>query len=304
MSAPSNGQTIDELIATKRARPPRISPRRADDRQAAGDPRHRLGAATGLPHDARGPQRPGLCRRWGRSPSDGDRRGQPGPRASLGSSPSSTPSTPAHLRRHRPRQGASLLGVPPERGVRDAAGLSRLGLRQRLQPARPHLPCDRAGRRAVPPHHRRTSPICRPARTMAAMVPIGCGRDASATTPGPIASPATTSPRRSRSTATPRRATPRASRSRRWRRSPTSALPRGYNYEWTGIAYQQKFAGNTAGLVFGLAVLLVFLVLAAQYESLVMPLAIILIVPMCAARGDDRASICVAWTTTSSPRSA
>jgi hydrophobe/amphiphile efflux-1 (HAE1) family protein len=57
-------------------------------------------------------------------------------------------------------------------------------------------------------------------------------------------------------------------------------LPRGYSAEWTGIAYQQKFAGNTAGLVFGLAVLLVFLVLAAQYESLVMPLAIILIVPM------------------------
>jgi hydrophobe/amphiphile efflux-1 (HAE1) family protein len=57
-------------------------------------------------------------------------------------------------------------------------------------------------------------------------------------------------------------------------------LPRGYETEWTGIAYQQKFAGNTAGYVFGLAVLLVFLVLAAQYESLVMPLAIILIVPM------------------------
>lgn len=58
-------------------------------------------------------------------------------------------------------------------------------------------------------------------------------------------------------------------------------LPSGYSSEWTGIAYQQKFAGNTAGLVFGLAVLLVFLVLAAQYESLVMPLSIILIVPMC-----------------------
>jgi hydrophobe/amphiphile efflux-1 (HAE1) family protein len=57
-------------------------------------------------------------------------------------------------------------------------------------------------------------------------------------------------------------------------------LSRGFSHEWTGIAYQQKTAGNTAALVFGLAVLLVFLVLAAQYESLVMPLAIILIVPM------------------------
>ena len=59
------------------------------------------------------------------------------------------------------------------------------------------------------------------------------------------------------------------------------ALSRGFDFEWTGIAYQQKYAGNTAMLVFALAVLLVFLVLAAQYESLVMPLAIILIVPMC-----------------------
>ena len=47
------------------------------------------------------------------------------------------------------------------------------------------------------------------------------------------------------------------------------------------VAYQQKMAGSTAGLVFGLAVLFVFLVLAAQYESLTLPLAIILIVPMC-----------------------
>jgi hydrophobe/amphiphile efflux-1 (HAE1) family protein len=58
-------------------------------------------------------------------------------------------------------------------------------------------------------------------------------------------------------------------------------LAKGYDFEWTGIAFQQKFAGNTAVLVFALAVLLVFLVLAAQYESLVLPLAIILIVPMC-----------------------
>ncbi|MBO9519215.1 MAG: multidrug efflux RND transporter permease subunit [Porphyrobacter sp.] len=58
-------------------------------------------------------------------------------------------------------------------------------------------------------------------------------------------------------------------------------LSDGYDIEWTGIAYQQKFAGDTATMVFALAVLLVFLVLAAQYESLVMPLAIILIVPMC-----------------------
>jgi hydrophobe/amphiphile efflux-1 (HAE1) family protein len=58
-------------------------------------------------------------------------------------------------------------------------------------------------------------------------------------------------------------------------------LPAGYGTEWTGIAFQQKAAGSTAGIVFALAVVFVFLVLAAQYESLVLPLAIILIVPMC-----------------------
>jgi HAE1 family hydrophobic/amphiphilic exporter-1 len=58
-------------------------------------------------------------------------------------------------------------------------------------------------------------------------------------------------------------------------------LPSGYGYEWTELAYQQQAAGNTAGLVFVLAVVLIFLLLAALYESVTMPLAVILIVPMC-----------------------
>jgi hydrophobe/amphiphile efflux-1 (HAE1) family protein len=60
-----------------------------------------------------------------------------------------------------------------------------------------------------------------------------------------------------------------------------ATLPAGYDHEWTGIAYQQTTAGNTAGLVFFMATVFVFLVLAAQYESVMLPLAIILIVPMC-----------------------
>jgi multidrug efflux pump len=59
------------------------------------------------------------------------------------------------------------------------------------------------------------------------------------------------------------------------------SLPKGVSYEWTDLTYQQILAGNTAILVFPICVLLVFLVLAAQYESLFLPLAIILIVPMC-----------------------
>ena len=58
-------------------------------------------------------------------------------------------------------------------------------------------------------------------------------------------------------------------------------LPKGMTFEWTELAFQQQQAGNTAALVFGLAVLFVFLLLAANYESLVLPLAVILIVPMC-----------------------
>ncbi len=58
-------------------------------------------------------------------------------------------------------------------------------------------------------------------------------------------------------------------------------LPRGMEIEWTGLTYQQVTQGNTALFVFPLCVLLVYLVLAALYESWSLPLAIILIVPMC-----------------------
>ena len=58
-------------------------------------------------------------------------------------------------------------------------------------------------------------------------------------------------------------------------------LPEGYSFSWTELAYQEKTAGNTAIYVFGAAVVFVFLLLAAQYESWALPLAVILIVPMC-----------------------
>jgi hydrophobe/amphiphile efflux-1 (HAE1) family protein len=61
----------------------------------------------------------------------------------------------------------------------------------------------------------------------------------------------------------------------------TQTLPDGFSYEWTTLAYQQLRAGNTAVFAFLLAVVFVFLVLAAQFESLTLPLSVILIVPMC-----------------------
>jgi multidrug efflux pump len=58
-------------------------------------------------------------------------------------------------------------------------------------------------------------------------------------------------------------------------------LPSGMTFEWTDLVYQQILSGNTAVYIFPVCVLLVLLVLAAFYESLLLPLAIVLIVPMC-----------------------
>ena len=58
-------------------------------------------------------------------------------------------------------------------------------------------------------------------------------------------------------------------------------LPPGYGFEWTELSYQERLAGNTGLLVFGAAVVFVFLLLAALYESVTLPFAVILIVPMC-----------------------
>ncbi len=58
-------------------------------------------------------------------------------------------------------------------------------------------------------------------------------------------------------------------------------LPPGFSFEWTTLAFQQIRAGNTAMFAFVLGVAFVFLVLAAQYESLLLPLSVIMIVPMC-----------------------
>ena len=79
-------------------------------------------------------------------------------------------------------------------------------------------------------------------------------------------------------------------------RSRRERLPQGFGFEWTEIALQEKLAGNTAMIAFGLAVVFVFLLLAALYESWLLPLAVVLIVPMCIlaamlgvnARGLDR----------------
>jgi HAE1 family hydrophobic/amphiphilic exporter-1/multidrug efflux pump len=58
-------------------------------------------------------------------------------------------------------------------------------------------------------------------------------------------------------------------------------LPQGYNYEWTGLSYQEKQAGGSQGPIFAMAMIFVFLVLAAQYESWAVPFSVLLGLPIC-----------------------
>jgi multidrug efflux pump len=60
----------------------------------------------------------------------------------------------------------------------------------------------------------------------------------------------------------------------------SEVLPRGITFDWTELAYQQILTGNSSIYVFPLCILLAFLVLAAQYESWTLPLAVVLIVPL------------------------
>jgi hydrophobe/amphiphile efflux-1 (HAE1) family protein len=63
-------------------------------------------------------------------------------------------------------------------------------------------------------------------------------------------------------------------------RAAATALPKDFGFEWTGITYQEIRAGSIAALVFGLAIVFVFLILAAQYESWSMPFMVLLAVPL------------------------
>ena len=63
-------------------------------------------------------------------------------------------------------------------------------------------------------------------------------------------------------------------------RAAATALPKNFAFEWTGITYQELKAGSVATFVFGMAIIFVFLILAAQYESWTMPFMVLLAVPL------------------------
>src|SRR5262249_17768907 len=77
-------------------------------------------------------------------------------------------------------------------------------------------------------------------------------------------------------------------------------LPPSMAVEWTELAYLELQAGNTAMIVFGFAVVMVFLVLAAQYESWALPLAVILTLPLCLLR-DAYSARSPSWATPTRP---
>ena len=77
-------------------------------------------------------------------------------------------------------------------------------------------------------------------------------------------------------------------------RAAATALPRDFGYEWTGITFQELKAGSIATVVFALAIVFVFLILAAQYESWTMPFMVLLAVPLALVRRACRRCGCAA----------
>ena len=103
--------------------------------------------------------------------------------------------------------------------------------------------------------------------------------------------------------AAPRPASAPARRWRRWSGRRPRRCRRDFGFEWTGITFQELKAGSIATVVFGLAIVFVFLILAAQYESWTMPFMVLLAVPL-ALFGALAALGCAACRSTSIRRSA
>ena len=195
------------------------------------------------------------------------------------------------------------LGVPLDRSIQHFAGTPRLVLRQQLQRVRPYLAGQRSGAAALPRPGARHSASSRCATTRGEMVPLGTLLSVRNTS-GPVmilrynmytaaAITGNTTPGTSSGQAVPL-----------MQQIAAEKLPRSMAYDWTELTYMQLQAGNTAMYVFALAVVFVFLVLAAQYESWKLPLAVILVVPMCLLCSVVGRGAGAAWTSPFSRRSA
>ena len=162
-------------------------------------------------------------------------------------------------------------------------------LRQRLQPLRPHLAGERPGRRRLPRGRGDRQAAQGPQRRRRHGAAGRGGRRPRLRRAG-ARSRATTCSRRRRSTAPRCRASAPATSSRRWNGWRTRSCRASMTYEWTELSYLQKQASKIEQFrdlqqnpfsAFVLGVVLVFFVLAGLYESWSLPLAVILVVPMC-----------------------
>jgi hypothetical protein len=171
----------------------------------------------------------------------------------------------AHRRRRRSRQGPDD-GGPAVGRVQHARRLSGLVLRQRLQLPGPDLPRDSPGGALSRATTSPTSPICRPARPPAPWCRSARWPPAGGLRPG-ADRPLQPVPRgRAAGPGGGRRLV--RSGDRQHGALAGKPLPPGFSYEWTGLALQEKQSSGGATVVFIMAVVFVFLVLAAQYESL------------------------------------
>ena len=186
---------------------------------------------------------------------------------------------PAARGEGRPVEGEGA-GRRVDRPVQHAAGLSRLDVRERLQPVRPRVPRDGAGGCRAPAdgrRHREPAHAQREGRDGADRLD---GDGGARVWPDPVV----------RYNGYPAAnligdADPKVMSSsqaiEKLQQIAKDVLPPGITLEWTDLSYQQVTQSNAAIVVFPLAVMLVFLVLASLYESWTLPLAVILIVPVC-----------------------
>src|SRR5581483_4118948 len=227
--------------------------------------------------DGRGPRQPGcqappVNRRAGRR----RRRRPAGPAERLHRVPGRHPVAGAEV---RPRAGGGDRGAGGQRHQR-LAGPVRLAVRQRLQPVRPDLAGERPGRPPVPQRRRRPP-------TGDGQDPAGGDGDARRVRLGPGGEVVPGDHHRYNlypSAAVTARPAPGVSSGQaiaHLEETANANLPADMKVEWTELALLQLQSGNTAFWAFLLSVVLVFLVLAAQYESWALPLAVILVVPMC-----------------------
>ncbi len=188
------------------------------------------------------------------------------------------------------RERAEQMGVPVEAHLLHAERLSRLRPTSTTstylgRTYRVTAQADAPYRRTI----RRTSQNCAPASAAASMVPLGVRHDADERRRGRIRVVRyNLYPGGRACRGIPARLFHRPFARRDGGAGGAARCRRASPMTGRSIAYQQKQAGNTGMLAFGLAVVFVFLLLAALYESLVLPLAVILIVPMCLLGGDPR----------------